>query len=59
MLHDSSMNIRVAIARLLCDKCDQAHSHRMTMAMLADILLHGYVCQACVDRFMRKYFVLH
>ncbi len=58
MLHDTGMDIKVAIARLICDRCDEAHSHRLTISMLADVLLHGYRCQGCVDMGIRRYHTL-
>ncbi len=55
MLHDSSMGIDIAVSRLVCDDCDKAQSHRMTVSMLADVLVHGYTCQGCIDRAIRMY----
>ncbi len=36
-------------ATVYCDICDVTHVLRMTDSMLADKLVHGHVCQGCVN----------
>lgn len=58
MLYDTSMGFKVAMARMVCDRCDAVSTHRLTVSMLADMLIHGYTCQVCIDSLVRRLRVL-